>query len=165
MAIRGRKPKPDNEKVNRGPVLGWIEVPDVPFEPQEEHQLGAHPGNPPTKWTKRWDRKWAPATLAWWDAVSRMPHCILWGPEQWQFARSAALVYDRWVKGDNARAAEIPKREKVMGTTFDARRDLRIRYVNPKAFEAPVDVDDGAEVQADRMADFEAERRRRLLDG
>lgn len=155
MAIRGRKPKPDNEKVNRGPVLGWIEIPDVPFEPQEEHELGPH---------MEARRKWAPATLAWWEAVSRMPHCILWGPEQWQFARSTALVYDRWVRGDNARAGEIRQREAKLGTTFDARRDLRIRYVNPKAFEAPIDAEGGAEVQADRMADFEAERRRRLID-
>lgn len=157
MAIRGRKPKPEDQKVNRNEVIGWIEVPDVPFEPREEHALGKHPEGGRTKWK--------PATEAWYDAVSRMPHCILWGPAQWQFARSSALVYDRWLRGDNARAGEIRQREAKMGTTFDARRDLRIRYVNPKAGQLVDDErDDGAEGPSAELADFAAAQRRRLID-
>lgn len=158
MAIRGRKPKPDDQKVNRGPVLGWVEVPDVPFSPREEHALGPHP--------EGGRMKWRPATTRWYDVISQMPHCILWGPEQWEFARSTALVYERWIRGHNPSAGELRQREAKMGTTLDARRDLRIRYVNPKVFEAPPETDeDQGEPGPDRVADFEAERRRRLLDG
>lgn len=155
MAVTGRKPKADGEKVTRHELtVGWIEVPDVPFEPREEHLIGAH--LEPRK-------KWAPATLAWYEAISTMPHCILWRAEQWVYARSTALIYDRWIKGDNARAGELRQREAKMGTTFDARRDLRIRYVSPMAF-APAPMEEGEEPGRDRLADFSAERRRKLID-
>lgn len=154
MAIRGPKPKADDEKVTRHALTqGWIEIADVPFEPQEEHLIGRHPET---------RKKWAAATLAWYVAISTMPHCILWGPAQWQYARTTAVIYDRWLKGDNARAGELRQREAIMGTTFDARRDLRIRYVSPMAF-APAPTEDGE--PGDRLADFSAERRRRLMDG
>ena len=35
-------------------------------------------------------------------------------------------------------AAELRNREKVMGTTLDYRRDIRVRYVAPKAEPAKV---------------------------
>jgi len=61
-----------------------------------------------------------------------MPHCVLWCPATWQFAlmtmELAALVNDdepRW-------AAELRARERVLGTTRDALRDQRIRYVDPE---------------------------------
>jgi hypothetical protein len=82
------------------------------------------------------------------------------------YAKETAVVYDRWLKGDKARAGELRNRAKQLGTTLDSLRDLRIRYVNPKAFEAPPigDTDDEPAEGQDRMADFEAERRRRLMD-
>jgi hypothetical protein len=49
--------------------------------------------------------------------------------------------------------AELRMREKVMGTTVDSRRDLRIRYVDFED-EAP---------QLEAVASIE-ERRQRLLD-
>lgn len=155
MAIRGRKPKPDNEKVTRH-ALGheWIDVPDMPYAGPP---IGRHP---------EMEKTWARATREWWRAVSTMPHCILWTPAMWAYAKDTALVYDRWIKGEKQPASELRLRTKQLGTTMADLRDLRIRYVNPKAFEAPPigDTDD-AEVGEDRMADFEAERRRRMLDG
>lgn len=156
MAIRGRKPKPDNEKVTRH-ALGheWIDVPDTPYGGRP---IGKHPVPGET---------WAPGTREWWRSTATMPHCILWGPANWQYAKDTAVTYDRWLKGDKARAGELRNRAKQLGTTLDSLRDLRIRYVNPKAFEAPPVVEKTADADAapDRMADFEAERRRRLLDG
>ena len=35
--------------------------------------------------------------------------------------------------GDTRQAGELRQREKIMGTTLDARRDLRIRYVEEAA--------------------------------
>lgn len=156
MAIRGRKPKPDDQKVNRNEVIGWVEVPDRPFEPQEEHALGPHPEGGRTRWK--------PATAQWYDVISRMPHCILWAPEHWQFARSTALVYDRWIRGDNSRAGELRQREAKLGTTWDARRDLRIRYVNPKAGHLVTNDDETEEANTTAVTDFAAAQRRRLLD-
>lgn len=158
MAIRGRKPKPDSEKVTRH-ALGheWIDVPDTPYPGRP---LGKHPVP---------GEMWAPGTREWWRSVSTMPHCVLWGAAQWMYAKDTAVVYDRWLKGDRARAGELRNRARQLGTTMDSLRDLRIRYVNPKAFEAPPvaekAAEDGGEPTADRVADFEAERRRRLLDG
>jgi hypothetical protein len=60
-----------------------------------------------------------------------MPHCVLWRPSDWQFALTAielaAYVHD----GDTRLAGELRNWEKVLGTTFESRRDQRIRYVDP----------------------------------
>jgi len=58
-----------------------------------------------------------------------MPHCILWDKSDWQFAKDTAIIAAAFHAGDLYRAQELRQREKVMGTTMDARRDLRIRYV------------------------------------
>jgi hypothetical protein len=60
-----------------------------------------------------------------------MPHCVKWGPAEWDFALDsievAALVHD----GEARHATELRNREKVLGTTLDFLRALRIRYVDP----------------------------------
>ena len=58
-----------------------------------------------------------------------MPHCALWGEEDWAFAIDTAYISAAFHAGDIKAATELRQREKVMGTTLDARRDLRIRYV------------------------------------
>lgn len=166
MAIRGRKPKPEGEKVTRHQLSqGWIDVPDVPFGVDDATglvtvELGKHPEG---------RRKWSQATRDWWEDIASMPHCVLWGPAEWRYARTTALIYDRFVKGDRARGGELRQREKILGTTLEARRDLRIRYVNPRAFaQLPDNGDEDAgqdsDERVDPMRDFEAERRRRLLN-
>lgn len=138
MAVAGAKPK--DQKVTRTPTVhDWTEVIDEPYAGNVP-ALGRAPA----------------ATKAWWAVVSTMPHCILWAPADWQFALDTARVHAAFAKGKLTAAAELRVREKQMGTTIDARRDLRIRYVAP-AVEA--ETHDGT-----GMADFEAERRRRLLE-
>ena len=66
-----------------------------------------------------------------------MPHCILWSASDWQFALDTAAVAAPFHAGEDLRpalATELRNREKLLGTTWDMRRDLRIRYV-----PAPVD--------------------------
>ncbi len=76
-----------------------------------------------------------------------MPHCKLWGSAEWDFALDslelAALMHD----GESKLATELRNRERVLGTTMDFRRDLRIRYVPPK-----VEGDSSAEVT--NIADY-----------
>jgi hypothetical protein len=48
----------------------------------------------------------------------------------WQFAIDTARIARNLHAGKTSVAAEVRQREKIMGNTFDARRDLRIRYVD-----------------------------------
>jgi hypothetical protein len=93
---------------------------------------------------------WPAETRRWWKAISRMPHCVLWDESDWQFALDTAVLVAAFHTGDLRLAGEIRAREKVLGTTGDARRDLRIRYVDPNAGE--VDEVDKGSVTA--MADY-----------
>lgn len=133
MPIAGRKPKADRSQVrHRNPAAhDWTEVPNVPFE-----------GGPKLPTRYRVDAEsgqtfavaWPPRTEAWWETVSSMPHCVLWTASDWDFALDTAEVHARFVEGGSA--TELRIREKLLGTTLDARRDLRIRYVEPKASAA-----------------------------
>lgn len=119
MPIPGRKPKPPEERRNRvQPRHDWTEVEAVAFE-------GA-PELPPKRGS------WSRSARRWWQAISTMPHCCLWEPADWQFAFDTALLAAAFYAGDVRLATELRQRERVMGTTVDARRDLRIRYVEPR---------------------------------
>lgn len=151
MAITGRKPK--DEKVTRHPLThDWVDVPDVPFrgcecpEPGGPGCGGAHIPKCPSRRI---------ATKQWWTGVTAMPHCVLWSPMDWQYALDTARIHAAFAGGDFARAAELRIRERIMGTTVEARRDLRIRYVSAVAIATDVE---------QPPADIGAERRRRLLN-
>ena len=77
-------------------------------------------------------------TRDWWEAVSTMPHCRLWSKSDWAFALDSAMVHASSVYGSVTAASELRQREKVMGTTLDGRRDLRIRYSDPEDLQPPV---------------------------
>lgn len=130
MPVTGRKPKPQGQAVNRNAkVHDWTEVPDV-----------RHSGGPklPTRTTL--GLPMPPATKRWWQAVSTMPHCALWTDADWSFALDTALIAAQFHTGDLKLGTELRNRERVLGTTVDFRRDLRIRYV-PAEPERPVDAD------------------------
>jgi hypothetical protein len=81
--------------------------------------------------TRSIPERWPAETRRWWTSVSRMPHAALWTDSDWQYALDTALVAAAFHSGDARMAGELRQREKVMGLTQDARRDLRIRYVAP----------------------------------
>lgn len=143
--LAGRKPKDDERKVNRVPLThDWIDVPDVAYVPSAEEAV--LPGRP------------AKPVRDWWAIVSTMPHCAIWEAGQWQFARDTARVYAAFMRKDGERyAAELRDRYRRLGMTMEGMRDLRIRYVKPTA---PTETGGN-----ERVTDFDAERRRRLLEG
>lgn len=123
MPITGRKTKPAGQTVHRNPLAhDWTEVTNVPFE-----------GGPKLPTRRCNGRTWDKRTRDKWKAWSSMPHCKLWGPAEWDFALDsielAALFHE---SGETKYATELRNREKILGTTMDFRRDLRIRYVEPK---------------------------------
>ena len=120
MAIAGRKPRADRAQLHNPrnrPVHEWVEVVDVPYE-------GPWPSLP------RRAGGWPARTRRWWRVISTMPHCVLWTDADWQYALDVAEAHARYVEGQSS-GTELRIREKALGNTMDARRDLRIRYVAP----------------------------------
>jgi len=95
----------------------WVDVVDVPY-------AGKVPPLPA-------ERNWQSLTRSWWRVVSRMPHCVLWTDAEWKYALETAVVADAFYTGAMSVAGELRRRECALGLTMDARRDLRIRYVDP----------------------------------
>ncbi len=140
MPVAGAKPKEDRSQVrHRVPAVhDWTEVEDVPFTrapklPEREKQVswadaGAVGGS------------WPQSTLRWWEAVSTMPHAKLWTKAEWVFAMDTAEVHARTMEAWRGyTGTELRNREKLLGMTADNRRDLRIRYVEPKPKTKPAD--------------------------
>lgn len=121
MPVTGRKPKPEGQARNRNkPTHDWTEVIDAPFE-----------GAPNLPESQPDGRRWPEWTMRWWSVVSTMPHCSLWSPSDWEFAMDTATLKAKFHTEPAAGlATELRNREKVLGTTADFRRDLRIRYVD-----------------------------------
>lgn len=136
MAIRGAKPKPEGQARHRNkPAHDWNVVENVPFE-----------GAPELPEMRADGRPWRDRTRATWAAWSTMPHCKLWHPSDWSFALDSLELAAATHDGDVRCYGELRARERVMATTFDARRDQRIRYVDaPIAGETPTDVVDIAD--------------------
>lgn len=121
MAIRGPKPKPAGQVRHRNrPVHDWTEVENVPFA-----------GGPGLPERRVCGRPWPERTRQTWAAWSSMPHCVLWAPSDWAFAYTAIEVAAFYHDGDAKLATELRAWEKVMGTTWEALRDQRIRYIDP----------------------------------
>lgn len=159
MPVRGTKPKPEGKKRFTGGLThDWVEVPDKPYPASKvpvrlpaKRTLNGNEGPIQVPVTNQ--------TKAWWKAVSRMPHCVLWSDTDWQFALSSALVADMGFRGVISASVEQRQRERILGTTLDARRDLRIRYVDPSTVTA--DPTPKATKQTAARKDQLAERRSR----
>lgn len=138
MAVAGRKPAASGQTRHRvKPAVDWVEVPNIPYagdrpELQESRTVVTRDGQVQVDLQ--------PLTLRWWDTVSRMPHCSLWTESDWMFALTTATVADAAFCGIASAATELRNREKVMGTTVEYRRDLRIRYVDQAVNEKPAEV-------------------------
>lgn len=160
MAVRGAKPKDDDKKVTRhAPTHDWTQVPDKPFK-------GKRPALPTVRTVvaRNGDEKsvkLSSLTKSWWQSISTMPHCVLWSSSDWQFAIATALVADAAFTGSVPAASELRQREKIMGVTVDARRDLRIRYVELLKSEAEPPAEGGS---APSTVTHLADRRQRLAE-
>ena len=139
LPVTGRKPKPEGQaRTRHKSSVEWVDVVDVPFSGQVPDLPKRRRIVLPFGQTK--DIPLHALTRAWWTTVSRMPHCSLWTESDWRYAISTALVADAFHYGHGPSATELARREKVLGTTVDARRDLRIRYVDPDAVVPDGDV-------------------------
>lgn len=120
----------------------WTEVANRPYE-------GASPDLPRLPSRARYH----PLVTTWWDMVRAMPHCARWTPTDWQYAVETALLkHYFWTDAAGGEvkttaATEIRRREDNMGTTEEARRKLRIRYVEVPDDELEDEDDGGGAVQ------------------
>lgn len=139
MAHRGVAPK--SIKLGRTPNADWTEVPDEPY-------TGPSPELPKLPRGRRWNE----LVVQWWEQVRAMPHCALWRPTDWMFAVETAMAKnDYYVLASDERTTtaftEIRRREALIGTTAEARRQLRIRYSpvddgfgDADGYDSPVEV-------------------------
>lgn len=138
MAVTG--PEPKANKHGRTPnAVEWVEVPNVPYDGPVPELPAKRSFVTPEGVVLELDIN--ERTRAWWAVVSRMPHCRLWTEADWQFALDTALLKDGFYVAPAQTvtiAVEIRRREDQLGTTVEARRKLRIRYVDP------VETTDGA---------------------
>lgn len=150
MAVTG--PKPTGKAVSQGRAkVETTDVVNVPYD-------GPKPELPAERKTmlKNGDViivAIGDETKDWWQRITTMPHCVLWQDSDWQFALDTAKVHDAAQNGSMPALSELRQREKMLGTTWEARRDLRIRYIEPEAVKA--------EIAA--VSDM-TERRKKLLD-
>ena len=129
MPVSG--PKPTGKAVTQGRAkVETTDVIDTPYD-------GPKPELPSERNTmlKNGDVIIVPMgepTKQWWERISSMPHCVLWTDSDWQFALDTAKVHSAAQNGSMPAITELRQREKILGTYWEARRDLRIRYVEPE---------------------------------
>ncbi|MBV8291959.1 MAG: hypothetical protein JOY55_09120 [Mycobacterium sp.] len=124
MGLRGQRPKPPGQAVTRHPRHDWVEVENVPNT--------SGPRLPPRR---RNGEAWPPWVRERWNSWRALPHTRLWIAADWQFAADTAELLARAADdggGSVALWSEIRLRERTLGTTWDARLGLRLRYVPPK---------------------------------
>lgn len=149
MPVSGRKPKEGAKRNRVKPVHDWTEILDLPFDGPVPVKLPAKrvlsSSEGPYEVTVH------PMTRQWWKTLAAMPHAVLWTESDWMFALQTALVADDLHHGRTTAATELRQREKILGTTVDARRDLRIRYV-PEMDEAEAEPMPGEAAPQDELA-------------
>lgn len=136
MALPGVKPNADRSQVrHRNPVADWTEVDNVPY--QDGPALPPRARADSIAWAEAGvipGDDWPAVTEHWWGVVSTMPHAKLWEPGDWEFAAMTAEIHARTAEGwKGYTGPELRQREKLLGLYADARRDLRIKYVEPKS--------------------------------
>ena len=131
MPVAGAKPKPPGQAITRTKqAFDWAEVENVPYDGPVPKLFTSRLRALPCGGTE--SVRTHSMTKRWWATISKMPHCRLWTESDWEYALATAVVADNFFFGHNPSATELARREKVLGVTVDARRDLRIRYVDPK---------------------------------
>jgi hypothetical protein len=126
MPVPGTKPQ--EVKRNHNPAVHeWTEVLDTPYSGPiptlpDSVTLMSRGGN-------TYEMEIFDTVKQWWNAISHMPHCVLWNDTDWEFALGTVPVAQQAWLGNTGAAAELRMRETRMGATWDSRRDLRIKYV------------------------------------
>ncbi len=125
MAHTGAPPKAT--RIGHSPTADWTEVIDEPFLEGEKRELPKLPGR----------RRWNDHVVRWWENVRIMPHCALWTETDWMFAIETAIEKHEYYAAypderKTTQATEIRRREDMLGVSLEARRKLRIRYVDPE---------------------------------
>lgn len=139
MVHAGRKPKEDRSQVrHRIAVLDFDDIPDVPFDGPKLPVRYRFVDGAETR------AAWPKATLRWWEKIRRMPHTKRWAATDWEYAFTTAELHARITEGRGS-FVELRARERRMGTTEEARRDMRIRYVAPSI---ATQKEESAEVEA-----------------
>jgi hypothetical protein len=121
VVVRGPISKPNRR--NRTPLTHtWIDIPDIPST--------AGPDLPPRRCN---GRRWPAYATARWAIWATMPHTARWGPSDWAYAVDSLelVVLTNREDAPVSLWTELRAREKAMGTTWDARQGMRIRYVTP----------------------------------
>jgi len=139
MAHRG--PAAKTVKHGRTQNADWTDVVDTPYS-------GPSPDLPKLPRRERWHQM----VEQWWEQVREMPHCVLWRAVDWTFALETAFMKNAYWKlaeqgeATTTMAVEIRRREDQMGTTLEALRKLRIRYV---ADPASIEEEDEPELEVE----------------
>lgn len=157
---RGRTPQEGS--INRNPLsIEWAEVENTPYTSQKGkpkipgYRTIIVDGEPV-------DVEWQEESIQWWKAVSTMPHCSLWTPAEWQFAKATLYLADSAFRGDTRAFGELRQREAKMGTTREARNNLRIRYVEPSPIKNAEEFEEATGVSVTN--EERKSRRQRLLN-
>lgn len=121
MAAPGPTPKDDSTRTE------WIDVEEKPY-------AGKVPISMPRARSmflagEIIERDYLAETARWFKTVCSVPHATLWGPGDWALVESTLPVVDNAFLGVTSAAAELRRREDLLGLTIEARRKLRIRYV------------------------------------
>jgi hypothetical protein len=136
MPVPGAIPKTDRTQVRtrHKPVSDWTEVEDIPFDGAPPLRDRATGGISVMAVGVENSQFWPQATLDWWRDISRMPHAARWTDAEWRFAMDTAEIHARTMEGWRGYSGPtLTQREKILGTTADFLRGLRIRYVEPKS--------------------------------
>jgi hypothetical protein len=114
--MAGHGPPPAEKRRRRNePARGdWtdlreLEKPVLPILPKREKGTG----------------RWSPRTRAAWSAWRSDAVTAQYGPADIQAALDLAFLYEDWVRGDQALAAEIRQRQDRLGLNPKGKRDLR----------------------------------------
>jgi hypothetical protein len=110
----------------------WVEVADVEFSGGPKLTNRRHRPN---------GRPWPKQAIERWEIWRRMPHCVTWRKSDWQFAFDAIEIFAQLCEKPEWPAflcKELRDRERIMATTLDFRRAMRIRYLPVDSVPAPV---------------------------
>jgi hypothetical protein len=139
MPVAGPKPKNDRSQIvhRNTPTHEWTEVENVPFEGAPELRKRQTGGVSVMAVGAANSEDYPEATRGWWRAVSRMPHAKLWTDADWTLAMDGAEIHARTMEAWRGyTGGQLLAIAKQIGMTADYRRDLRIRYVEPKTPDA-----------------------------